>query len=160
MKKCPRENSTGPLHKIHTKMSWLCSFQHPLCNDYWWICWELGFLTSWPLNQHLNGYQGARLVRGRGIVCVGAEIPRKKLGLQTLIDWMELLWCASLFSILICVSMAQNTHFPTLLCLILSFYSFMLSLSQYGPVEFTHSSSDAAAEFTESEHIMFHSEPV
>ena len=51
--KCPRDKSTGPLHKVLTKRSWLCSLQHPVCNCYWWICWKMwfDFLVPQPTHQ-------------------------------------------------------------------------------------------------------------
>ena len=89
---CPRDKSTGHFTRLPLKehdwvaFSILCI---TLIGEFVTGC----ALPSWPLNQHLIGYQGARVERGRDIVYVGTGIPRKKLGLQRLIDWFELQWC-------------------------------------------------------------------
>ena len=82
---CPRDKYTGHFTRLPLK-------------EYDWVAFSILCITvigefvtgcalpSWPLNQHLIGYQGARVERGRAIIYVGTGIPRKKLGLQRLID--------------------------------------------------------------------------
>ena len=85
---CPRDKYTG-------------HFTRHTLKEHGWVAFSILCITligefvtgcglpSWPLNQHLIGYQGARVERGRAIVYVGIGIPRKKVGLQGLIDWLE-----------------------------------------------------------------------
>ena len=113
---CPRDKYTG-------------HFTRHTLKEYDWVAFSILCITvigefvtgcalpSWPLNQHLIGYQGARVERGRAIIYVEQGFLERSWVYK---DWLtdlnssgvDIMQCCSPNYSLCVLSLAQKNPFP------------------------------------------------